>query len=472
MELDINLAVEILRRMYTIRSKLSLSYIVYILLFILFVGVISNYIIKNEFKEYSKKKLENQITQITRQINNQYNDGWNVDNIKVIGSNALENGLIISVYGTNNKTIWDAFVHNGHQCSMVIDGIATMMIEHDPNWKGKFVVKEFPLTQSNANIGSIHIGYLSPYFYTETEFAFLSTLNTLYIIASIIFVSMALVLGAYIAKRLAMPLNKVVKATTNLSQGIYEKIPSDETNIIEINKLTNSINSLSTTLANQEALRKQLTSDVTHELRTPLSTLQAHFEAMLDGVIEVDQKQLNSLHDEIIRLNKIVSDLDNSTLIDQNNLTLNKQTINISDLIEKAINIFKIQFSSENKTLNFDRENILIYVDKDKIYQVLINLISNALKHTKENDLVKITVINEKEQIKIVVKDTGTGISVTDLPHIFERFYRADKSRNRKTGGTGIGLSIVKSIVLAHNGKIIAESKIGEGTQITVSLPK
>jgi len=457
---------------YSIRRKLSLSYTIYISIFVLFIGILSNFILQKQFSAYAKNKQQAQITQIVNEIENQYTNTWNVVNIDFIGRHEIDNGYIISVYDVNKQIVWDAREHNNHLCNMVIDEIKANMMSHNPNWSGQYVVKEIPLVSGEQAIGTVEIGYFSPYFYTSEDFNFLTTLNSVFLFSSIIFIIVAIILGAYMAKRLSNPLRKMVISTRNITHGIYELVPIDKSNTDEINQLTHSINALAHTLMNQEQLRKQLTTDVTHELRTPLTTLQTHIEAMIDGVLDTDKLQLNSIHEEIIRLNTIVADLDKLMHYDQETVILNKEYLNISDVIESLLDMFKAAFLNKNVSLNFKGQQANLHFDKDKIHQVFINLISNSLKYTPSGEGVTIEIENKQNEVLVMIKDSGIGIDKKDLPHIFERFYRVDQSRNRKTGGAGIGLSIVQSIINAHNGKIFVESKINEGTKITVSLPK
>ncbi len=471
MELVTNLVVENLIREHSIKRRLTLSYLLYIFIFILFVGVLSNFLIQKQYRSYAEQKQKAEITQIVSEVESQYLNDWNVNNIQVIGTHELDNGYIISVYDVGNKKLWDAETYNNNQCMMIMNDIKSRMKKNNPNWNGKYVLNQFPLTLNGRAIGTIEIGYYSPYFYTNEDFNFLATLNSLYLLSSIIFLFFALILGAYMARRLSKPLSKVVLATSNISNGIYEKIPYEKTNITEINQLTNSINSLTQALEDQELLRKQLTSDVTHELRTPLTTLQTHIEAMIDGILETDTLQLNSIYEEIIRLNTIVKDLDKLLHYDKGNVLLHKEYLNLSDLIQSVITIFAASFLQKNIKLIFEGKQAYMLVDKDKMSQVFINLISNALKYTQSGQVI-IKVIDKKNDVFVTVEDTGIGINEKDLSRIFERFYRAEKSRDRKTGGTGIGLTIAKSIVNAHKGTITAESKKNIGTKMTIYLPK
>ncbi len=472
MESAINSVVMPLSKAHSIRWKLSISYALYAFILLLFVGFLSNIIIKNQFQAYAKTRQQNHISHIISVISNQYMDGWNEKNIEVIGKQEIDNGYVVSVYDMNNEVVWDALHYNNYHCLQIIEEIEVRMNQKYPEWEGKYITKDYPLNYQNERVGTIRIGSFYPYFYTETDLTFLMTLNTIYIVLSMIFIFIAIILGAYMAKRLSRPLVGMVSATSNIIKGKYDKIPDDPSKIKEIDELISSINKLTFSLKSQEALRKQLTSDITHELRTPLTTLQSHIEAMIDGVLDTDRAQLQNIYEEIIRLNSIVNDLQKLMHYDVEDILLNKELINISDIIKNIVGIFKAQFISKNVEINYKLEEAFLLIDKDKIHQVFINLLSNALKYTPSDKSVFIEVQNKPKEVIIIVRDTGIGISEKDLPHIFERFYRADESRNRKTGGAGIGLAIVKSIITAHNGTITVDSKIGVFTEFTIILPK
>jgi signal transduction histidine kinase len=210
-------------------------------------------------------------------------------------------------------------------------------------------------------------------------------------------------------------------------------------------------------LARQEELRKQLTADVAHELRTPLTAVSTNLEAMAEGALAPTNERLNSCYDEIRRLGNLVADLESLAKTESEILKLNLVSI---DLLDIAKEVFET-VSGEHVTVQADRERIL---------QVLNNLRTNAEKYG--NDEISVAVKNNGKYGEVVVTDNGSGISEEDLPHIFERFYRADKSRTRSTGGAGVGLAIVKSIVDAHGGTVSVESKLDEGSTFTVRLKK
>lgn len=218
-------------------------------------------------------------------------------------------------------------------------------------------------------------------------------------------------------------------------------------------------------LERQESLRKQLTADVAHELRTPLTAVSTHLEMMIDGVWQPSQERLQVCYDEIERLGKMVSDLERLAKIEGEALTLEKSPQELLALVTAVARGFSADIAITG-------EKTVVPVDPARISQVISNLISNAVKYGKQDLKIRIAVQNSPKYGRIIVEDNGIGIAESDLPFLFERFYRAEKSRNRATGGTGLGLTICKNIVESHGGKISVKSRLGQGSRFLVELPK
>jgi len=240
----------------------------------------------------------------------------------------------------------------------------------------------------------------------------------------------------------------------------------------EITELADSINHLGASLEKQETLRRRMTSDISHELRTPLNIIQSQLEAYIDGVWQPTDERLKSTHAEVIRLSNLVKELEKLTELDESQVPLIKSRIRLNRMLKDLSIQMQPMYHEKNLIVTFTEEpEVDIIADPDKIKQVFLNLLVNAYKFTPNNGRIEILLAKDKENAVIRIRDNGIGISPEELPNIFERFYRAEPSRNRDTGGAGLGLSIVQSIVKAHNGSIHVESEKGKGTQFTVSLP-
>jgi len=339
-------------------------------------------------------------------------------------------------------------------------------------WKGEYTKDDYPVINNSIEVGTINIGHYGPFYYDENDIMYSKTLNKILIGVGIAALCGALILGLVMAEGLSRPILKVINIAEMISKGNYSQKIEKQSNIEEIDKLTTSINSLGNSLSEQEKLRQRLTRDVSHELRTPLSTLQSHMEALIDGVWEPTTDRLTSCHEEILRLKRLVGDLEKLAQYESENLILNKTKFNMGEVLKNIALNFEKEFLNKEVILNFDNKDIVTYLDKDKISQVIVNLISNALKYTPKGGKVEVQMSEDDKYFKLSVKDTGIGISEIDLPYVFERFYRADESRNKLTGGAGIGLTISKSIVEAHKGNITVDSEIGQGTKFVAKIPK
>jgi signal transduction histidine kinase len=211
-----------------------------------------------------------------------------------------------------------------------------------------------------------------------------------------------------------------------------------------------------------------MTSDMAHELRTPLATLQSHIEAFMDKIWEPDEKRLGMVHEEILRLTGLIKELSDLSIIEGEEIKINKSQVNLSKLIRNIIEKYQPMFIGKNITANIAVENdVVLEADENHLNRIFINLISNAYKYTNENGNLYISLIKLSGFIQVTVEDTGIGIPEEDIKYVFERFYRSDLSRNRGTGGTGIGLTIAKSLIEANQGKISIESVEGKGTKVT-----
>lgn len=459
---------------YSLRTKLSLSYVSVVLISVLLISFITNLLLDKHFKDYVLENQERRSREIVTQVRQQYKSGgyWDIEAIGNICINALEQGMIIKVVDSSGKIIWDARLHDNTLCEQMLTRMEKNMSSRYPNWKGRYVENVYPITSNLNETGKVIIGYYGPFYFNDSDLTFINTINRLLIGVGIFSLILSLLFGSVMAKRLSTPISRVITTAQMISKGYFGGRVTEPSDTKEIAQLTETINNLAETLENQEALRRRLTADVAHELRTPLATLQSHMEAMIDGIWKPDAERLRGCHEEIMRINRMVGDLEKLARYESENLVLTRTSFDISELIRNIIQNFENDFANKDIDIRFTGEKEIIKADKDKISQVIINLLSNALKYTPQGGVVEVIVSGTDDAAEITVKDTGTGIPPDDLPHIFERFYRADKSRHRLTGGAGIGLTITKAIIDAHKGKIQVKSKVNEGTEFIISLPR
>lgn len=305
------------------------------------------------------------------------------------------------------------------------------------------------------------------------EKEFLRSANLAVMISSMIASVIAVLFAFWMAKKITTPLKSLVKGAKRTAKGgKWENvsIPTKD----EFHELGIAFNDMADKLAKNEEVRQTLVADVAHELRTPLSILQGKLESIQEGAIEPSEDVVLELTDEVYRLNRLVSDLQQLSLAEAGQLPLNLKPVQIKDVIERVCSNLRWIADEKNINLTFDRipDLCLLELDSDRITQVMVNLIGNALRHAPEAGIVEVSVQEEEDAVYLNVSDNGSGIPEDVLPFIFDRFYKNNRSRSRSSGGTGLGLSIAKGFVEAHGGTITVESEVNKGTVFTVSLLK
>ena len=459
----------------SLKYKLSISYGFLALLLVASVSLISNLFLRSQFEQYVMRQQEAKNQEIVSQVSQQMIQNppgkGRQQALETVGVNALERGVIVKVYDSSGSILWNAMVHNGGLCQQMLKNMAADMQSRSPNFKGEYEEKSYPLYSGVKKIGAASIGYYGPFYYTSNDAEFINTLNQLLFLIGIGSLLLAALLGFYMSNRISSPIVRVIRAAENIAKGNYtDKIPS-ESSTEELDRLTASINRLSDELQNQEALRKRLTTDVAHELRTPLTALQGNMEALIDGIWEPDKERLESCLEEILRLSRLVSELQGLAELEGENSALKLSETNLRALAQRAVDSFQAKTLKKQISVTVEGPSVVMQADSDKISRIFVNLISNAVKYTPNGGSVKINLSSGNGNALIRVEDTGVGISEEDLPYIFERFYRTDRSRNSRTGGAGIGLTIVKAITEMHHGKISVQSKAGIGTKFEILLP-
>ncbi|MCI0649245.1 MAG: ATP-binding protein, partial [Chloroflexi bacterium] len=240
----------------------------------------------------------------------------------------------------------------------------------------------------------------------------------------------------------------------------------------ELGELATSFNQMSADLAQARDLRRQMTADIAHDLRTPLSIILGHAEALRDGVLPATAESFEVIHDEARRLNRLVDDLRTLSLSEAGELPLTRRPTPPAELLERAVAAHAPQARQKEIALQVEAAAGLpaVDVDPDRMAQVLDNLVGNALRYTPAGGRISLGARPDPAGVVLMVEDSGPGVPAGELPFIFERFYRGDKSRQRAAGGSGLGLAIARAIVEAHGGRIAAESAPGEGLAVAIEL--
>lgn len=459
--------------------KLSLGFILAVLGSIILASAISNYTVGNKFKDYLVDEHKAKVDNAVKIIDDLYSESKDISEVNndEIQRYAELQELYIEVKDLNNNTIYSSgksyLQHKGMMGDMMRPMMGSMMRNFSGINIGEYTEDKYPLSVNDKEAGSIIVGYLGTSYLSSASVTFISTLNHSFVVSAIAALIFGIIISIIISKQISKPLAKITETANKMRNGDLSVRAMVNSNTKEIVELSNSINYLAETLKSQEMLRKRLTSDIAHELRTPLTTLKTHVEAFIDGIWEPTSDRFEVFHEEIERLTKMVDNLRDLAKLEQTNISLNKSKVNLSDEIEKIIDTYKPLYIKENYELTSSlTPNILAIIDIDKFKQIMNNLISNSYKYLKP--MGKVSVVLKKENYNVVIKviDNGIGIPEKDIPYIFERFYRSDLSRNKNTGGSGIGLTITKAFVEAHGGKIYFESKIDEGTIFTIEFPE
>ena len=298
------------------------------------------------------------------------------------------------------------------------------------------------------------------------------TIGRYFLWSGLLAIGIALLLTFLLSRRILAPVKALTGAARQFGKGDFSH-RVEYKGKGELSELASSFNSMAEDLERTERLRRNMVADVAHELRTPLSNLKGYLEAISDGVVKPDEATIKSLNEEASSLSRLVEDLQELSLSDAGKLRMIVQPDDISRLIKETITVFQTKAAAKSLTISADLPAALplVNIDSHRIKQVLYNLLDNAVAHSSKEGRITVTVREQNDKVYVSVADTGEGIPAEDLPMIFERFYRVDKSRARATGGSGLGLTIAKRLVEAHDGTIEVKSKPGQGSTFTFSLP-
>lgn len=319
----------------------------------------------------------------------------------------------------------------------------------------------YPLFLLGQQIGTLEVRELKPL----REGIFLNRSNRFLVLAIIIIGILVIAVSILFSRRMTRPIMELARAASAISKGDFKGRVSIKRRD-EVGELSDTFNRMAQALETQETLRRKLIADVAHELRTPLGVMRGELEGMIDGIIPNDAARLQSLHDETERLKKMVDGIEELNQAEASALSLQKQRFRIKPFLKNIADRYKTIFSEKGVSLELmcinDAE---INADPERLSQIIVNLLSNALRATNAGGHVLLTAFSEADTLKISIEDTGIGIEEKDLPFIFERFYHGSG------GGLGIGLTIVKELVEAHGGSVEAKSIYGKGSEFIVYLP-
>ncbi len=436
--------------------------------------IVGGYLVQTRMNNYFKENHESRMETIVQMVQSQLINGIDGTQVRVPNQLITQAG-IQSLMIKNNQGEVLTEIHaidkpiqkepHGIKPPPLINKLIEM----------RFDLKQesYPIVENNQTIGSIHISYLNRTTLAPRDIAFKNSVTQSFQIVIVISLLTALIISTFFSRSITKPIYKINKAAKQIQKGQLSARADPKTNTKELVELSNTINYLSETLQQEDYLRKQLTADMAHEIRTPLTTVSTFIEAFIDGVWEPNKTNLSKCYHETERLNKLVDQLKDIANIEASNITYHNEPINLSDDLISIIDIHRPIMAKKNLSIRLNiNPDIYISIDKHRLKQIVDNLLSNAYRYTMEHGHVGITLLDDQENVYLSVEDNGIGISQEDQPYIFKRFYRADKSRNKETGGMGIGLTIVDNILKLYNGKIHVSSTLGKGSTFTITLPK
>lgn len=308
--------------------------------------------------------------------------------------------------------------------------------------------------------------------FNPLEEEFLRSVQRSILLAALAAGAIALLLGGLFLRQVIAPLRHLDRAARKLAQGdLTQRVPVFARD--ELGRVAEAFNEMAARLQRSEELRRRMIQDIAHELRTPLTVIQGDLQAILDGVFEPTPETIASIHEESLLLSRLIHDLRELSLAEAGELPLHRQPVDLREIVRQAATVLQPRMETKGIELRVEtpEEPLPVEVDPQRIRQVLLNLLSNAERHTPEGGGITVQAERQGGKAQVSVSDSGPGIPPDDLPYVFERFWRGDKSRTRSSGGTGLGLAIAKQLVEAHGGRIWAESPPGRGATFAFALP-
>ncbi len=462
----------------TLHSKLIIYFILISLISIFLMSIAFRFSFEDCFAIYLDNKRNDEIERFTNILINEvprstFQQNQLIDTSETLDTllsyQAVTEGLFYRVYNESGDLILDS--------TDLVKQIAAKM-DNDDGFNAKIddleLEKEERILDINGEkIGSVVVHYRLGY--KKGEFQFKERLNRYIIIAEITILIIAFLISFFFSKRLTAGLNQIRNAAKELLRhNLNVRMPVKKSYAEEMQHVAEAFNELAESLSHQENLRKQFSSDLAHEFRTPIATLRSIVEALQDKVWEPTPERLEQCHNELMRLVHLVDELEKLMAVENPKIQFNIKSINAKQYLQDIERYFSYSFNQKNISFSVTgiKDDVIFKGDPERLNQIFSNLLNNSLKYTPDGGRVKVGFYEKDQMVHFSIQDDGEGISKEDLPHVFERFYRGDKSRDRKTGGVGIGLSIVKALVQAQHGLIVIESELKKGTIVTVSFPK
>ena len=461
-------------KLKSINSKLIISFTFIMIVTIIAIRFFVNTNFKNSFEKYVDDSNKTEINHLIEfDLKSIYlNGNWDIELIENLGIDSIRKGIAIEIYDENNNKVWSVFEDEKVLSDNTLNEISKNMQSIEKKWNSYFEEFKIDIRDISGNpVGYAYIGHYASTYYMENDVEFFYAANRIIAIIGVISIGSIIIISIIISRSIVNPISKVSKMTKFIGEGNYKNEVTYKSNISEIDDLINAINKLSNELNEQENLRKQLTGDIAHELRTPLTSIKGHLDTIIAGIWEPTNERLNSINEEVTRIANLVDELRKLAKFDTEKNNLNKEIVNLKNYIKTISYNYEGKALEKNIVIKYDLEDLEVLVDKEKFAQVIVNILSNAIKYNNGNSEIYVKTFMKDNNINISIKDSGIGIPESELKNIFERFYRVDKSRGANEKGMGVGLTISKSIVNAHGGEIKVFSEVNKGSEFIIILP-
>lgn len=415
--------------------------------------------------------LATQISPFINNVDNEYTLKYIEDIVKQSSVEYKSRAIVVDQAGVVIVDSFDELKQDTIKNNEIANALKGNASSDIYSYKGDYLLySAVPIIDRDIVVGTVFVSVEANYIFDEIS-KFMDKLYIIFSMAILISIFISILFADIISK----PIERLTDSVKTITLGKYDTKVEIE-GIDEIGELGKAFNMMTTKLYQVEERRKKFVSNVSHELRTPMTSMKIVSDTLLSSPSweePVYREFMQDINTEIDRLNKIIDSLLYLVRVEKDELELDYSTTYVNYLIEWVIKTLNPIALKKDIHLSLNATNkIQIQLDQEKMQQCLLNIIGNAVKYTPENGSVSVDLEENREDIIIRVNDTGIGIPEKDLPFIFDRFYRVDEARARKTGGTGLGLAIAQQIIQLHQGSISVTSQLGEGTQVTITLPK
>jgi len=441
--------------------RLAAAFVVTALLAAALTTVLVNVAFSDRFDRYVQDQQQQRVSQLVTAAADSYQQagGWNRQALDALAAPAAMTGATLQIHDAAGRTVYDTS-HSGQLPAMA--AMHRQMMGTGPLGPAR----SLPVVVDGRRVGTavvaVPTGGLPP-----GEQAFRSSVNRLLYGGGLTAAAIALLVGVAFARRLTRPVRELTAAAAGFAAGQRDRRAA-VTSADELGELAGTFNAMAAAVQREDELRRSFVAAVAHELRTPLAILHSEIEAAQDGVRPTTAELFDSLHDETVRLGRLVADLETLAAADAATFTVRREPVDLAAVAAAAVDGLASRFSEADIAVTTRLTEVRVTGDPLRLTQVVTNLLTNAAKFTPPGGRVTLSVTRDGQRAVLTVADTGPGIPPDELPHVFDRFFRG---RNARAGGSGIGLTVVAELVAAHAGRMDVSSPAGQGSTFRVTLP-